>query len=209
MRFRRALVVSVFAALALYVGSSFLTGAGDVLGAVTRIEMRVWTVVLALSLLNYFLRFCRWQWYLAHLGHRLPPLRHLAYYVAGFAFTTTPGKMGEAVRSLYLRPHGVGYADSLAALFVERFLDLLAVLMLSLLVTRFFSDVWWPSVCAAVLMVAVFTAVSRPALRQALAARLDRSRSLRIRKFGAQLRSLMESSEALPSPGAPRASAFI
>ena len=73
MRFRRALVVSVFAALALYVGSSFLTGAGDVLGAVTRIEMRVWTVVLALSLLNYFLRFCRWQWYLAHLGHRLPP----------------------------------------------------------------------------------------------------------------------------------------
>jgi len=200
MRFRRALVVSVVAALALYVGSSFLTGGADVLGAVSRIEMRVWTAVLALSTLNYCLRFCRWQWYLAHLGHRLPPMRHLAYYLAGFAFTTTPGKMGEAVRSLYLRPYGVDYADSLAAFFVERLLDLLAVLLLGLLVARFFADVWWPSICAAVLIVAMFAAVSRPALRQALAARLDRSRSPRIRQFGAQLRSLMESSETLLAP---------
>lgn len=199
MHFRRALAISVLAALALYAGSSLFTGAEDVLGAVSRVDPRVWILVLGLSLLNYFLRFCRWQWYLARLGHVLPPLRHLAYYVAGFAFTTTPGKVGEAIRSIYLRPHGVSLTDSLAALLVERFLDLLAVLLLGLLVGQLFSDVWWPIVCAAVLVVAILAAVATPALQNVITAWLNRSRSPRARRLGAQFHSLMLSSEALLS----------
>lgn len=200
MHFRRALAISVVGAFVFYAGSSFVTGTEDVLGAVSRIDLRVWILVLGLSTLNYVLRFGRWQWYLARLGHQLPVLRHLLYYVAGFAFTTTPGKMGEAIRSVYLRPHGISYADSLAALVVERFLDLLAVLLLGLLVTRFFSDVWWPSVCAAALIVATFAAVSTPGLRQSVAAWLESNRSPRLRRFGGQLRSLLQSSEALLRP---------
>jgi glycosyltransferase 2 family protein len=200
VRVHRALVISVVAALVLYAGSSLFTGAEDVLRAVSHVDLRVWIPVLGLSLLNYLLRFCRWQWYLARLDHILPPLRHLKYYLAGFAFTTTPGKMGEAIRSLYLRPHGVGYADSLAALFVERFLDMLAMLLLGLLAGGFFSEVWWPVICAATLIAAIFTAVSRPGLQQGITARLNRSRSPRIQRFGGQVGSLMRSSEALLSP---------
>jgi uncharacterized protein (TIRG00374 family) len=200
MHFRRALAISVLAALALYAGSSLFTGAEDVLGAVSRVDARVWVLILGLSLLNYLLRFCRWQWYLARLGHVLPPLRHLAYYVAGFAFTTTPGKVGEAIRSIYLRLHGVSFADSLAAFFVERFLDLLAVLLLGLLIARLFSDVWWPTICAAVLVVAILAAVATPGLRRGITARLGRSRSPRVQSLGAQVHSLMRSFEALLSP---------
>lgn len=200
MRFRRAFAVSVIVALVLYAGSAFFMGAEDVLAAVSRIDRRVFAAVLGLSLLNYFLRFCRWRWYLARLGHVLSAPRQLLYYLAGFAFTTTPGKMGEVIRSVYLRPHGVGYPDSLAAFFVERLLDMVAVLLLGLLVTRFFSDVWWPSVCAAILISAVFATVSTPGLRQAICARLDRCRSPRVQRFGGQLRSLLQSSEALLSP---------
>lgn len=199
MRFHRALVISVVAAVVLYVGSSFFTGAEDVFRAVSRVDLRIWILVLGLSALNYLLRFCRWQWYLARLGHVLPPLRHLMYYLAGFALTTTPGKMGEAIRSIYLKPHGVSYADSLAALFVERFLDMLAVLLLGLLVVRFFSDVWWPSIFAATLIGAILTAVSRPDLQHAITARLKRSRSPRIQRLGGHLSSLIRSSEALLS----------
>lgn len=200
MRYRRALAVSVIAAFVLYAGSSFFTGAEDVLGAVSRIDLRVLALVLGLSSLNYFLRFCRWRWYLARLGHVLPAPRHLLYYLAGFAFTTTPGKMGEAIRSVYLKSHGVGYADSLAALFVERLLDMVAVLLLGLLVTRFFSDVWWPSVCAAIFILVIFATASTRGLRQSICARLERSRSPRVQRFGGELRSLLQSSEALLGP---------
>jgi uncharacterized protein (TIRG00374 family) len=200
VRVHRALVISVVAAIVLYAGSSLFTGAEDVLHAVSRVDLRVWIPVLGLSLLNYLLRFWRWQWYLARLGHRLPPLRHLTYYLGGFAFTTTPGKMGEAIRSIYLRPHDVSYVDSLATLFVERFLDMLAVLLLGLLAGGFFSEVWWPVICAATLIAAIVAAVSRPDLQHAITARLNRSRSPRIQRFGGQLGSLVRSSEALLSP---------
>jgi len=199
-RIRRALVISVVAALILYAGSSLFTGADDVLGAVARVDLATWALVLCLSALNYLLRFCRWQWYLARLGHVVPSLRHLTYYLAGFAFTTTPGKMGETIRSLYLKPHGVSYAASLAAFLAERFLDLLAVLLLGLLVVRFFSDVWWPIVYAATCIVAIFIAVSRPELQRLITARLERRSSPRMRRFGEQLGSLMRSSETLLHP---------
>lgn len=87
--------------------------------------------MLGLSLLNYALRFLRWNLYLRRLGHRVPWLRHFAIYCSGFAMTTTPGKAGEAIRSLYLHERGVPYPVSLAALFSERLIDLLSVLALA------------------------------------------------------------------------------
>ena len=76
-------------------------------------------LILGLSLLNYCLRFVRWQLYLSRLGYDLPHGLSLRYYLAGFAFTTTPGKAGEAVRSLYLKRHGISYSQSLSALFAR------------------------------------------------------------------------------------------
>lgn len=87
--------------------------------------------VLALSVGNYLLRFWRWDWYLKDGGFRIPVGRHFLYYIAGFALTVTPGKAGEAVRSIYLKPHGVSYPQSLALLFVERLLDFTVILLLA------------------------------------------------------------------------------
>ena len=119
-------------AMALYLVAAFAGDArhiGSALSAVTWLQL---TLILGLSLLNYVLRFVRWQYYVTIFGHQIPWLRHSAYYLAGFAFTVTPGKAGEAVRSLYLKPHGMGYAESLAAFFVERLLDVLAIAALAL-----------------------------------------------------------------------------
>jgi uncharacterized membrane protein YbhN (UPF0104 family) len=87
--------------------------------------------VLGLSLLNYALRFERWQYYLRILGRNLPAGRHLLYYLSGFAFTVSPAKAGEAVRSLYLRDYGVTYAESVASLFTERLQDLFSIVALA------------------------------------------------------------------------------
>jgi glycosyltransferase 2 family protein len=90
--------------------------------------------LVMLSLLNYLLRFARWHWFLGQLGYSLRLRRHLLIYFAGFSLTVSPGKAGEALRSLYLRPLGVGYGASLAALFAERLLDLLAIAVLATMV---------------------------------------------------------------------------
>jgi uncharacterized protein (TIRG00374 family) len=76
----------------------------------------------------------------------------LAYYFAGFALTTTPGKAGEAIRSFYLKPHAVSYNDSLAALFAERFMDLLAMALLATLIATHFPSYGWLIVITSVLL---------------------------------------------------------
>jgi uncharacterized protein (TIRG00374 family) len=88
--------------------------------------------VLSMSLVNYVLRFTRWQMYLNKLGHRPPWLASLRIYLAGYALTITPGKAGEALRSVFLKRFGVGYGTSLAALFSDRLSDLIAIVLIAL-----------------------------------------------------------------------------
>jgi len=93
-----------------------------------------WGAVLlagSLSLVNYGLRIWRWRLYLTRLGHGLPWRFVALTYMSGFAFTLSPGKIGEMVRARYYQPHGIGLPASGAAFFVERLLDLLAMMLLT------------------------------------------------------------------------------
>jgi len=128
---RRTLIAAGLLAALAYVGIALLTDAERLRDALSQLGWRGCGAILGLSAVNYALRFCRWQSYLHRLGRNLPVGRHLLYYLSGFAFTVSPAKAGEAVRSVYLRDHGVTYAESIAALFVERLLDMMAIVMLA------------------------------------------------------------------------------
>lgn len=114
-----------------YLALSFWAGWRDVTAALVRVGIPVLLGILGLSLLNYLLRFVRWQIYLGRLGHSVPWASSLRIYFAGFALTTTPGKMGELMRGVLLKPLGVPLIESSAAFFSERAADLLVILLLS------------------------------------------------------------------------------
>lgn len=94
-----------------------------------------WLAILGatgLSVLNYALRIIRWHAYMGALGHRLP-IRFVALtFLAGFAFTLSPGKLGEMVRARYYQARGVPITTVSSAFFVERILDLMAMVILAL-----------------------------------------------------------------------------
>lgn len=127
----RAALWSVAVAAVGYLGLSLWAGWRDVVAAVAQVGPWVLLGLLALSLVNYLLRFARWARYLALLDAPVPWRVNLAVYFAGFALTTSPGKLGETLRSLLLKPHGVPPAASLSAFFAERASDLLAILVLA------------------------------------------------------------------------------
>lgn len=89
--------------------------------------------LMALSLASYALRYARWQWLLRRAGHATPWLRGWLAYLAGFAFTVSPGKVGELVRIRYLLPMGVPPATVVGAFVFERAADLAALLLLAAL----------------------------------------------------------------------------
>jgi uncharacterized protein (TIRG00374 family) len=139
---RQVLLVTLLSAL-FYAVSAAWTGIGEVWSSLGDIGFMGWTIILSLSLFNYVLRYIRWEYYLDKLGYAVPRSGNVDAFLAGFAFTTTPGKVGEAVRSFYLKPFGVGYLDSLSALFVERLADLIAMILLASLAAFAFPDMRW------------------------------------------------------------------
>jgi glycosyltransferase 2 family protein len=86
------------------------------------------------SLLNYALRIVRWHRYLARLGRSLPFGFTSLTYIAGFAFTLSPGKVGEMARARYYSRLGISLPDVAGAFFIERLLDLIAMVVLAALI---------------------------------------------------------------------------
>jgi glycosyltransferase 2 family protein len=94
-------------------------------------DVRLLIPVLSLSLLNYALRFVRWEVYLRRLEVRLPRGRSLAVFLAGFLLSVTPGKAGELGKAWLVRELGGGPALRVVpAVLAERMTDLLGVLLL-------------------------------------------------------------------------------
>lgn len=130
-RQQRLLWLSVGLSAAGYLAFALWSGWHEVWHAVQRIGAGVIGVALALSLVNYLLRGERWRLYLRHVGHPMPWARNIRIYWAGFALTTTPGKAGEMIRSLFLAPYGVRFHHSAAMFFSERLADMVAIVCLT------------------------------------------------------------------------------
>lgn len=134
----RGMSLAIVLAVALYI---WLTGGVHwhaFHGAIAGLPLPTWVALVFFALCSYLLRFMRWHAFMASLGHRLPLVRHLEIYLAAFALTLTPGKMGELVRSVHLLPYGVAAPASMATFVTERLLDLFAVALLALIAIGLF-----------------------------------------------------------------------
>ena len=200
-RLIRPLLWSTLAAMVIYGGSAIVSDLNAVGASIAKLGMIGWVIILGLSLINYGLRFVRWEIYLRRLQSRIPVLRSLAYYLGGFAFTTTPGKAGEAVRSLYLKRHGVAYVHSLAAFFTERFVDLVAMVLLALVAALTFPDFQWPVLVITTLVIALLPLIHAKSLRTFLDRQLHRLPSEKFRTFGSHLLELLRSASTLLRSG--------
>jgi uncharacterized protein (TIRG00374 family) len=127
---RHLLLFIVLASAAGYLAFSLWGGWREVMSAMARVGFAGTLIALSLSLVNYGVRFVRWQKYLSVLGHYVPWRESLRIYIAGFGLTILPGKSGEAIRSVFLINHGISYAESLAAFFSEHFTNLIVMLLL-------------------------------------------------------------------------------
>ena len=156
--------------------------------------------MLALSVFNYLVRFARWRIYLDALGHRLPGYDLLLCYLSGFAFTVSPARAGEGVRSFYLREHGVTYSESIATLFVERLLDLLTIIVLASLVILVSHAYGWLLLSMALIAIVALIVICRPALPDWLVHQSGRHPARRTSKWLAVLAKLLRSSRTLLHP---------
>ena len=131
---QRSLVIFIAGGALFYLGGVFWSGWTQTLAS---IRVLGWGVLLAgftLASTAYLWRFLRWQHMLSGvLAYSISSKRNLAVYLSGLALTTSPGKLGETVRSLLLLPYGVRATHSLAAFLTDRATDVLGVCLLGAL----------------------------------------------------------------------------
>jgi uncharacterized membrane protein YbhN (UPF0104 family) len=131
-RFRQGVAVGLALGVAVYLGFALWAGARETAHALASFSWRWAPTLLALSLLNYALRFLRWQSYLRTLGLRVPIRSSALVFLAGLAMTITPGKVGEFLKSWLLwERHGIPMARSAPIVFAERVTDLLALVLVA------------------------------------------------------------------------------
>ncbi len=200
-RLMRPLLWSVLIAIALYAAMVVFGEIETLGGHFTAVGWSGWLTLLALSLLSFGLRFARWHYYQHHLGHHLGIVHSTLCYLGGFAFTTTPGKAGEAVRSIYLKRVGISYSESLAMLFTERLLDLAAMIILAMEAAYAFPSVRWPVLIMGVIMVLLLPTIHSTRLRdwlgKASEATTPGATPNRLRRAGRHLANLLQWSSRL------------
>lgn len=125
-------ILGLTAIMCLYLGATVWASRGDLIRAIGRLPLGFLPGVIGLVLLGLLLRAVRWHYYVRRLRWEVPWCQSIVAFLASFAFTATPGKAGEVVKSVLLRTrYNVPLADGVGVLLVERLGDLLAVLLLA------------------------------------------------------------------------------
>lgn len=90
-------------------------------------------LILALTALNYVLRWLKWEYYLRRLGlgDGVGRLDSALIFTSGLIMAVTPGKLGEVLKSALLkRVNGVAVSRSAPVVLAERLTDGMAMLLL-------------------------------------------------------------------------------
>ena len=130
----RPMLVSVGLGILVVFVLSFTADAPKLLNVLSGFQWRYLPVILGLTLINYLLRFVKWNYYLKVIGIRDVPLRQSAViFTAGLAMAITPGKVGELLKAYLLRYfRGVPIATAAPVVIAERMTDGIAMVLLAL-----------------------------------------------------------------------------
>jgi uncharacterized membrane protein YbhN (UPF0104 family) len=128
---RLALLVVVLA-FAVVVGLGLYADFDDLGEALGEFQWALFPLALALTFVNYLVRFWRWQVYLRRLAIDVPANRSFWIYFAGQTMTLSPAKVGEVLKSVLLkRSFGVPIQRSAPIVLVERITDGLGVVIIA------------------------------------------------------------------------------
>lgn len=141
---RSRFMISLILGVAVVVGLALY---GDLRALGSSLRHFRWSyvpLIVALTAINYALRFVKWEYYLRRLDIReVAFFDSLAIFLSAFAMVLTPGKVGEVLKSYQLRQaYGVPIARSAPIVLAERLTDGVAMAFLSALGLTFYRQGW-------------------------------------------------------------------
>jgi uncharacterized protein (TIRG00374 family) len=194
---QRWIVRHLFLYLAIIAGVtvavSILAARGEIVEALREFPPWLGLGVLALSGLNYGVRFMKWDRLLRDSSIRIDRRSNALIYFACLAMVVTPARLGELYKLVFLRRlHGIATSRSIPPLVLERATDALALLALCAAQPFFGLPRILGVLAAALVLVGMAAALASPATRRPVLALAVRLPFLRLRSRRDRIERLIE-----------------
>jgi glycosyltransferase 2 family protein len=123
-RLKRNLIVALALGVAVYLILAIISGFADLRAALDDFNYALVPAILGLVFLSYVGRFFRWLYYLKILKVSVPLGVNAAIFASGLSMTISPGKLGEVLKSVFVRQAtGAPVARTAPAVVAERATD--------------------------------------------------------------------------------------
>ncbi len=158
----RKLILGLVIGFLVLLGLVFVGDLRQVSARVLGFRWSLFPLVIGLTLVNYTLRFIKWHYYLGQVGvNNLPIWDSARLFVAGFPLSITPGKVGEALKGVWLnRVTDIQIARGIAVVMAERISDGLAMIALCILGVVAYPQ-YWPALISALVILVITVVISQ------------------------------------------------
>ena len=141
---KKNLVLALVLGIAVYLVLAVVSGLEDLRDALSGFDLSLIPAILGLVSLSYAVRFVRWAYYLKVLNVRVPLGANAAIFAAGLSMTISPGKLGEVLKSVFIKDvAGTPVARTAPAVVAERATDGTGMVLWGLLGALAFSFGPW------------------------------------------------------------------
>jgi len=199
---RRNLLLGLVFGLLVMIALLIIGDLQAVRRSLTDFPWRWLPAILAATLFNYVLRFFKWHYYLRLMGARAISWQVSArVFLAGFPLSVTPGKIGEALKAVWLADESaIPTPQGISIVLAERISDGVAMVLLSVLGVIAFPR-FWPAFALAAGLLAAVIALSqiRPLAQRIL---LGAERVPLVARFARSLHTFYEGAHQLFKPRA-------
>jgi uncharacterized protein (TIRG00374 family) len=123
-RLKRNLILALGLGIIVYVVLAVFSGLDDLQAALDSFRWSLTPVILGLVALSYAGRFLRWAYYLRVLKVSVPTGINAAIFASGLSMAISPGKLGEVLKSVFVRQvSGAPIARTAPTVVAERATD--------------------------------------------------------------------------------------
>jgi uncharacterized protein (TIRG00374 family) len=126
------LILFIALGFLIFIALSFYADVGNILRSFQAFKWFYLPVILFLAVLNYLLRFFKWDYYLSYIDIQISKKQSFIIFMSGLAMSVTPGKLGEFLKAYLVKElNGTPISYSVPIVVAERFTDFIAIAILS------------------------------------------------------------------------------
>ena len=161
MKFYRNFLLVVVSMIVLYVVFLIVSDFNVIREKIFDFKTDYLPIILLLAPLSWIIVFFRWHFLLKNSNIIIPKKENFKIYMAGFAMSVTPGKVGELIKSQFLKSkYGVSRKNTLPIIISEYFYHMVGVLAVSILGVYYFEFSLYVIILTSALIITTLTIIS-------------------------------------------------